>query len=143
MLLDRELFMLKPGFLLTPNPDILTHTKGYSHVPHTPLRTSLCVCVCYLLMVNGCLACCCLGIPMMLGDARLGLPILLLLPAPTPPPALSPPMPPTSPAVCAVGPPTCWLWFSTLRVLIGRMPLHRHRGSLTEPLTLRFELQKT
>lgn len=80
--------------------------------------------VCYLLMVKGCLACCCLGIPMMLGDPRLGLPMLLLLPAPTPP--LPPPLsPPTSPPVGPVGPPTCWLWFSMLRLLIGRIPLQR------------------
>lgn len=76
-------------------------------------------------MVKGCLACCCLGIPMMLGDPLLGLPmLLLLLPAPTP--ALAPPLsPPTSPPVGPVGPPTCWLWFSTLRLLIGRIPLQR------------------
>lgn len=75
-------------------------------------------------MVKGCLACCCLGIPMMLGDPRLGLPMLLLLPAPTPPPP--PPLsPPTSPPVGPVGPPTCWLWFSTLRLLSGRIPLQR------------------
>lgn len=75
-------------------------------------------------MVKGCLACCCLGIPMMLGDPLLGLPMLLLLPAPTP--ALAPPLsPPTSPPVGPVGPPTCWLWFSTLRLLIGRIPLQR------------------
>lgn len=82
----------------------------------------MCVCV-YLLMVNGCLAGCCLGMPMMLGDPRLGLPmLLLLLPAPTPP--LAPPLsPPTIPPVWPVGPPTCWLWFSTLRLLIGRIPL--------------------
>lgn len=24
---------------------------------------------------------------------------------------------------CPVGPPTCWLWFSTLRLLIGKIPL--------------------
>ena len=82
----------------------------------------LCLPVCYLLMVNGCRACCCLGMPMMLGDDRLGLPMLPLLPPPPPP--LSPPTP--IPLVCPVGPPTCWLWFSTLRLLMGRMPLHGH-----------------
>lgn len=89
---------------------------------------------CYLLMVKGCRACCCLGMPMMLGDDRLGLPILLLLPAPTPPaPPLSPPTPtpPTIPADCPVGPPTCWLWFMTLRLLIGKIPLQRG-GTKTE-----------
>lgn len=30
MLLDKELFMLKPGFLFTPNPDILTHKNTTS-----------------------------------------------------------------------------------------------------------------
>lgn len=30
MLLDSELFMLKPGFLFTPNPDILTHTHTHT-----------------------------------------------------------------------------------------------------------------
>ncbi|TNN46661.1 hypothetical protein EYF80_043130 [Liparis tanakae] len=50
---------------------------------------------------------------MMLGDDRLGLPMPLLLPPPTPPPR-STPTPPIPP-VCPVGPPTCWLWFSTLR----------------------------
>lgn len=78
--------------------------------------------VSYLLMVKGCRACCCLGMPMMLGDDLLGLPMLPLLPPPPPP--LSPPIP----AVCAVGPPTCWLWFRTLRLLMGRMPLQR-RGN--------------
>lgn len=68
-------------------------------------------------MVNGCRACCCLGIPMMLGDDRLGLPILPLLPPP--PPRSPPPIPPD----CPVGPPTCWLWLSTLRLLMGSIPL--------------------
>lgn len=31
MLLERELFMLKPGFLFTPNPDILTHKHTHTH----------------------------------------------------------------------------------------------------------------
>ena len=31
MLLERELFMLKPGFLFTPNPDILTHKHKHKH----------------------------------------------------------------------------------------------------------------
>lgn len=30
MLLERELFMLKPGFLFTPNPDILTHKHTHT-----------------------------------------------------------------------------------------------------------------
>lgn len=37
MLLERELFMLKPGFLFTPNPDILTH----KHTHRITLRYEL------------------------------------------------------------------------------------------------------
>ena len=33
MLLDKELFMLKPGFLFTPNPDILTHKHSPGEKP--------------------------------------------------------------------------------------------------------------
>ena len=60
----------------------------------------------------------------MLGDDRLGLPMLPLLPPPPPPP-LSPPPPPPIPPAWPVGPPTCWLWFRTLRLLMGRIPLQR------------------
>ena len=35
---------------------------------------AVCVCELHLLMVNGCRAGCCLGMQMMLGELRLGLP---------------------------------------------------------------------
>lgn len=49
MLLERELFMLKPGFLFTPNPDILTHkhtgllsdTSFYKHGDFTRMKDLL------------------------------------------------------------------------------------------------------
>lgn len=70
----------------------------------------------YLLMVKGCRAGCCLGIQIMLGGLRLGLPspelpMLLVLPLPIPMPW-----------------PT-WEWFSMFLEFIGRIPLwRRHHG---------------
>ena len=138
--------MLKPGFLLTPKPDMLGKDRRLVRSGDRAERACARVCASvHLLMVNGCLACCCLAMPMMLGEPRLGLPMLLLLAAPTP--ALAPPLsPPTMPPVCPVGPPTCWLWFSTLRLLSGRIPLHR-RGSVSravphpEDTTAKHQLQ--
>lgn len=49
MLLDKELFMLKPGFLLTPNPDMLGNEKQASDQIH---KSSECVCVCVRVPVD-------------------------------------------------------------------------------------------
>lgn len=79
----------------------------------------------YLFMVNGWRAGCCLGIQMILGELRLGLPspelpILLVLPLI--------PMPwPT------------WEWFSMFLEFIGNVPLVNHQRGLTHlPFPLLF-----
>ena len=145
MLLDNELFIPKAWLRFIPNPDMLRKQKrtkkehlttvsfkwkrGFISILRaeedtTDLRrgritglNACCYINCiYLFMVNGWRAGCCLGIQMILGELRLGLPspelpILLVLPLI--------PMPwPT------------WEWFSMFLVFIGNVPLWKHHPIL-------------
>lgn len=137
MLLDNELFIPNAWFRFIPNPDMLhrknkTKTKRWGRIPkiNFTVKTSVTGSVedtknrrslqgrlsfagwVYLFMVKGWRAGCCLGIQMMLGELRLGLPspelpILLVLP-------LIPMLWPT------------WEWFNMFLVFIGNVPLWTH-----------------
>lgn len=64
----------------------------------------------HLLMVSGCLACCCLGMQMMLGELRVGL---------SRPEPLVPLPRPIMDMLCE--------WFIMFLVFIGKIPLSRSR----------------
>lgn len=132
MLLDNALFIPKAWLRFIPNPDMLQTWKKTKWEDYTANNTAVssmkkahnCRCLkwcnlsehmqlkqnlVYLLMVKGWRAGCCLGMQMILGELRLGLPspelpILLVLPLI--------PMPwPT------------WEWFSMFLEFIGNVPL--------------------
>lgn len=135
MLLDNALFIPKAWLRFIPNPDMLQTWKKTKWGNYTINNTTIASIkeadscrrvkwcnlskhmrllqnLVYLFMVKGWRAGCCLGMQMILGELRLGLPspelpILLVLPLI--------PMPwPT------------WVWFSMFLEFIGNVPLSKH-----------------